>query len=79
MSYQKQCEIYAQFLLQVLSIREYLSNKAVHLFLQTNLTLEKIRLNIEGVRDDDVPQFPIVDKRDNSKNGFSEIFGDDLL
>lgn len=73
-SSQKQCKIIAKFLQQVLSIREYLSNKAVHLFLQTNLTLEKIKLNIEGVRDDDVPAFPIVDKRDNLRNGFSEIF-----
>ena len=64
--------------LQVLSTPEYLSNKAVHLFLQTGLSVDKIRLNIEGLRDDDVPAFPIVDKRTNSRNGFSEIFGDFL-
>ena len=79
MSYQKQCEVITHFLQEVLSTREYLSNKVLHLFLQTNLTLEKIKLNIDGLRDDDVPQFPLEDKRDNSRNGFSEIFGDDVM
>jgi len=74
LSYQRQCEIFAKFLQEVLVKHEYLSNKAVHLFLQTNLTLEKIKLNIEGIRDDDVPNFPLVDKRNNKKVGFSEIF-----
>ena len=72
----RQAASLATFLQQVLSTREYLSNKAVHLFLQTQLSLEKIKLNIEGLRDDDVPSFPLVDKRNNSKNGFSQIFGD---
>jgi len=77
-STQKQCDTLARWLQQVLSTPEYLSNKAVHLFLQTGLSVDKIRLNIEGLRDDDVPAFPIVDKRTNSRNGFSEIFGDFL-
>jgi len=58
----------------VISTREHLSNRALHLFLQTNLSLEDIKLNIEGLRDDDVPDFPLVDKRNNSKGGFAEIF-----
>ena len=72
----RQAEVLARFTQQLLSTREYLSSKALHLFLQTGLTIEKIRLNIQGLRDDDVPTFPLVDKRNNSRNGFSEIFGD---
>ena len=32
------------------------------------LSVDKIRLNIVGLRDDDVPTFPILDKRTNSRN-----------
>jgi len=73
-STQRQCELLAVFLREVISTREHLSNRALHLFLQTNLSLEDIKLNIQGLRDDDVPDFPLVDKRNNSKGGFAEIF-----
>ena len=55
--------VLARFTQQLLSVREYLSSKALHLFLQTGLSIEKIRLNIMGLRDDDVPSNPLVDKR----------------
>jgi len=73
-SSQRQCDILATFLRDVIAIKEHRANRALHLFLQTNLSLEDIKLNIEGLRDDDVPDFPLVDKRDNSRNGFSQIF-----
>ena len=66
----------SRFTHELLSTREYLSSKALHLFLQTGLSIQKISLNIQGLRDDDVPSFPLVDKRNNSRNGFSQIFGD---
>jgi len=74
-SHQDLCKLFAVFLQKVLSIREYLSNKTVHLLLQTNLTLNQIDLNIQGIRDDEVPSFPLKDTRNNMKIGFSDIFG----
>ena len=59
----RQAAVLARFTQQLLSVREYLSSKALHLFLQTGLSIEKIRLNIMGLRDDDVPSNPLVDKR----------------
>ena len=73
-SSQRQCDILAKFLGDVITIKEHRANRALHLFLQTSLSLEDIKLNIEGLRNDDVPDFPLVDKRNNSKNGFSQIF-----
>ena len=73
-SSQRQCDILAKFLGDVITTKEHRANRALHLFLQTNLSLEDIRLNIEGLRNDDVPDFPLVDKRNNSSNGFSQIF-----
>merc|ERR1711953_374067 len=73
-SAQRQCEILAAFLRDVIAIKEHRANRALHLFLQTDLSLEDIKLNIDGLRDDDVPNFPLVDKRENSRNGFSQIF-----
>ena len=73
-SAQRQCEILATFLRDVIAIKEHRANRALHLFLQTDLSLEEIKLNIDGLRDDDVPNFPLVDKRENSRNGFSQIF-----
>ena len=72
----RQAAVLAKFTQELLSVREYLSSKALHLFLQTGLSIEKIRLNIMGLRDDDVPTCPLVDKRNNSRNGFLQIFGD---
>ena len=76
LSRSRQAQVLARFMEQLLSAREFLSSKALHLFLQTGLSLEKIRLNIQGLRDDDVPTYPLVDKRNNSRNGFLQIFGD---
>ena len=73
-SAQRQCEILATFLRDVIAIKEHRANRALHLFLQTDLSLEDIKLNIDGLRDYDVPNFPLVDKRENSRNGFSQIF-----
>ena len=75
-SQHRKLEIFAKFLSSVLHERQYLSNKALHLFLQTNLSLERIQQNLDGVRDDDVPTNPLVDRRSNSKNGFNLIFGE---
>ena len=66
----------ATFLASILQEREFLSNKALHLFLQTQLSIEMIQKNLDGLRDDDVPKNPLVDRRTNSKNGFSQIFAD---
>jgi len=44
----------AVFLSQVLQDRQLLSNKALHLFLQTRLSMEAIRDNMEGLRDDEI-------------------------
>jgi len=72
----RQAAVLARFTHELLSTREYLSSKALHLFLQTGLSIQRISLNIQGLRDDDVPSYPLVDKRNNSRNGFSQIFGD---
>lgn len=68
----------ANFLRTILSNNQFLSSRALHLFLQTGLSMEKVRDNLEGKRDDEV----IVDKsillrdtRTNSKEGFSSVFG----
>jgi len=44
----------AVYLSQVLQDRQLLSNKALHLFLQTRLSMEAIRDNLEGLRDDEI-------------------------
>jgi len=44
----------AVYLSQVLQDKQLLSNKALHLFLQTRLSMEVIRDNLEGLRDDEV-------------------------
>jgi len=68
----------ANFLSGVVAEKELLSNKALHLFLQTQLTMEKINDNLEGKRDDEVllPKSKIVrDDRNNAKEGFCALFG----
>eukprot|EP00092_Neocalanus_flemingeri_P028516 GFUD01030968.1.p1 GENE.GFUD01030968.1~~GFUD01030968.1.p1 ORF type:complete len:213 (-),score=51.33 GFUD01030968.1:127-765(-) len=77
-SQQQKLQKLAKFLSSVLSELQYHSNKALHLFLQTTLSLERIQLNLDGVRDDDVPKNPLEDRRSNSKNGFNMIFGESL-
>eukprot|EP00092_Neocalanus_flemingeri_P027817 GFUD01030197.1.p1 GENE.GFUD01030197.1~~GFUD01030197.1.p1 ORF type:complete len:174 (+),score=39.57 GFUD01030197.1:37-522(+) len=42
----------ARFLFGVLTQKKLLSSKALHLFLQTNYSMDIIMLNCEGVRDD---------------------------
>merc|ERR1712083_962009 len=77
-SYQSISSSLAVFLSQVLGLRELLSNKALHLYLQTRLSMENIRLNIEGKRDDDVALAAteiIKDDRNISREGFGDLFG----
>ena len=72
----RKLEILSEFLTAVLRERQYLSDKALHLFLQTSLSWEKIMMNMEGVRDDQVTRDYIKDTRGNRKSGFKQIFGD---
>jgi len=68
----------ATFLAGVMAERQLLSNKALHLFLQTQLSIEKIIENMEGKRDDEVvvAKCKIVkDDRNNAKEGFGGLFG----
>ena len=63
---------------KVLSLRELLSNKALHLYLQSRLSMEKIKQNVEGKRDDDVALAVtdiIRDERNISREGFGDLFG----
>ena len=62
----------------VLSLRELLSNKALHLYLQSRLSMEKIKLNVDGKRDDDVALAVsdiIRDERNIAREGFGVLFG----
>ena len=63
---------------QVLSLRELLSNKALHLYLQTRLSMEDIKENVEGKRDDDVAM-AVADlikvERNVAREGFGDLFG----
>ena len=55
-----------------------MSNKAVHLFLQTQLSMEEIRENVEGVRDDPVVESidkVLGDDRKVEREGFMSLFG----
>ena len=65
----------ATFLTVVLAENQILSNKALHIFLQTQLSMEMIKENLDGKRDDDV----IADKnkafKDDAKDGFGVLFG----
>merc|ERR1712226_1121574 len=66
----------AAFLAAVLGQREYLCDKALHLLLQTSLSVQRIQRNLEGLVDDDVHQPDhLVDDRTNSRSGFQQIFG----
>ena len=42
------------FLAKVISCQDLLSNKALHLFLQTELCIDHIQQNLEGLRDDQI-------------------------
>ena len=63
---------------QVLSLRELLSNKALHLYLQSRLSMENIKQNVDGKRDDDVALAVtdiIRDERNIAREGFGVLFG----
>jgi len=77
-SYQSICSSLALFISEVLSLRELLSNKALHLYLQTRLSMEDIKENVEGKRDDDVALAVadlIKDERNVAREGFGGLFG----
>ena len=68
----------AAFLTGVLAENQILSNKALHLFLQTQLSMEMIKENLDGKRDDDViadKNKAFIDDRKNAKDGFGALFG----
>ena len=68
----------ATFLTGVLAEKQILSNKALHLFLQTQLSMEKIKEKLDGKRDDDViadKNKVFKDDRKNAKDGFGALFG----
>ena len=44
------------FLAKIISCRDLLSNKALHLFLQTELCTDHIQQNLDGLRDDLIRQ-----------------------
>ena len=65
-------------LFQIIKQRELLSSKALHLFLQSPLSVSAIRDNVEGRRDDEVavdPEDIITDDRKISREGFGSLFG----
>ena len=68
----------ATFLTAVMSETQFLSNKALHLFLQTQLSMEMIKENLDGKRDDEViadKDKAFKDDRKNAKDGFGALFG----
>ena len=68
----------ATFLTGVLAETKFLSNKALQLFLQTQLSMEMIKENLDGKRDDDViadKNKEFIDDRKNAKDGFGALFG----
>jgi len=77
-SYQTISTHLATFLAGVLKEKELLASKSLHLFLQTQLGIDKIIDNMEGRRDDElvVEKSKIVkDDRNNAKDGFGGVFG----
>jgi len=68
----------ATFISELLTEKQFLSSKALHLFLQTQLSLDKIIENMEGKRDDEVVVAKskiIKDDRNNAREGFGSLFG----
>lgn len=49
-----QATILATFLTECVATQEFLSNKALHLFLQTQLSVTRIKENMDGRQDDEV-------------------------
>ena len=52
------------------------ANKALYLSLQTQLAWEKIIMNMQGIRDDQVTMDYTRTVKRNPKEGFKQIFGD---
>ena len=55
-----------------------MTHQALHLFLQSQLSMQTIKANMEGRRDDEVvvPISDLVkDERNNTKEGFGGLFG----
>ena len=68
----------ATFITGVLAEQQILSTKAIHLFLQTQLSMEMIKENLDGKRDDDViadKNKVFKDDRKNAKDRFGALFG----
>jgi len=77
-SYKTISQALVTFLAELLQFKELLSNKAVHLFLQTQVNMHDILGNINGERDDEiVPSISKVfnDDRQISREGFGTLFG----
>ena len=71
--------IFLIFSIKIIKQKELLSNKAVHLFLQSTLSITNIRDNVEGRRDDEVavdPRHIITDDRKIAREGFGSLFGE---
>ena len=51
------------FLAKIISNRDLLSNKALHLFLQTDLCTDHIQQNLEGLRDDEIKKTSVSNMR----------------
>lgn len=77
-SYKYRSEQLAVFLSMALKEIQLLSDKALHLFLQTNLSMDRIKKNMDGLLDDEVMRDKrklMPDNRTNSKEGFQGLFG----
>ena len=71
--------IFLIFSIKIIKQKELLSNKAVHLFLQSTLSISIIRDNVEGRRNDEVItdlHHLITDDRKISREGFGSLFGE---
>ncbi|GAB6027713.1 hypothetical protein CHUAL_001949 [Chamberlinius hualienensis] len=74
-----------KFLLQVLSVNVFTSNRGLHLFLQTSLSIEDIKYNMKGSRHDHVilikKCIPVLDKSQSESVAVSlenESFSDQI-
>jgi len=77
-SYKYRSESLASFLSLVVKEKQLLSDKSLHLFLQTNLSMERIKENLVGLKDDEVlvsTKKLVSDTRTNSREGFQQVFG----
>jgi len=53
-SYQSRLDVLSSFLAGLLSCQELLSDKALHLFLQSDISTDQIQQNLDGLRDDEI-------------------------